>query len=203
MALLTAGISLLRSGLLLACVAIRSRHLGVCRRHRTRHSTLLAMPLTICIHDAEIVLGMLVEVLCRYTIAARRRLACERDISLEHLVRIAADLDARTIAVERLHPVRHARPIRIIAVRVVWVIGVVRVTPASLVLSWSHDTFEIAVRHLDPVVSRLVSRSRVGDHPRSEYPAMVSRRRHKRPQAQGSPGLHPRHYPRREKRDFQ
>src|SRR3981189_77260 len=200
MALLAAGIPLLRSGLLLARVAIRSRHLGIGRRHRTRPSALLALPLTICVHDAEIVLGVLVEVLCRYAIAARRRLPRERDITREPLVGIAADLDARTVAGERLHPVRHARPIRIVAVRVVRVIGIVRVTPASLVLSWSHDTFEIAGRHLDPVVSRLGGRSRVGDYPRSEYPAMVSRRRHQRPQAQGSPGLHPRHYPRREKR---
>jgi hypothetical protein len=62
-------------------------------------------------------------------------------------------------------------------------------------LPWSHDTFEIAVGHLDPgsavegwVDGFLLHGSRVGDNPPGEYPTIVFWERHRHPKAQGAHG---------------
>src|SRR5215470_12110386 len=73
----------------------------------------------ICIHDAEIVLCMLIQVFGRYPVATCRRLAGKCDIAFENLVGVAADLYVWTIAVERLDPVGQARAIVVRAVSVV------------------------------------------------------------------------------------
>jgi len=71
----------------------------------------LILPVTLRIHDAEIVLGMLVEVFRRHPVAACLGLARHRQIALEHLVGIAADLNARAVALEVLRAMRRARPV--------------------------------------------------------------------------------------------
>ena len=54
--------------------------------------------------DAEIVLGVLIEIFRRDAVAARRSFTRKRDISFEYLVGAAADFDVRTVAVEGLIP---------------------------------------------------------------------------------------------------
>src|SRR5215470_17484490 len=51
----------------------------------------------ICIHDAEIVLCMLIQVFGRYPVATCRRLAGKCDIAFENLVGVAADLYVWTL----------------------------------------------------------------------------------------------------------
>jgi hypothetical protein len=109
------------------------------------------LAVAIGLHDPIIVLGMLVEVLGRYPIAGRGRLACEGDVALEYLIGVAPDFDARTVAVEGLHPVGWARPAVIVVIVVVMsahIVGIVIAAPATLVLTWSHDTFEILMHVL-------------------------------------------------------
>ena len=63
-------------------------------------------------------LRVLVQVLGCDSVAARRRLARQRDVSFEHLVGVAADFYVRAIAVKSLDPVRHpwAVMMRIVAI---------------------------------------------------------------------------------------
>ena len=89
-------------------------------------------------------LSMLIEIFGGDAIAGRRRFAGERDIALEHLIGVAADLDARTVAVEGLHPVRHARSVGVVAAAPASAATIVAAA-MTLVLAGSHDTFEIAV----------------------------------------------------------
>ena len=63
------------------------------------------------IHDPEIMLGVLIEVFRRDPIAAGLRLPRQRDITLEHLISVAANLHARPVAVERLHALWETGPI--------------------------------------------------------------------------------------------
>src|SRR5580765_8516609 len=83
-------------------------HFGVGRCHRPRLAVLKAV--AVSIHDAVVMLRMLIKIFCGNTVAAGRRLASQRDVALEDLIGIAANFDARPIAVERLYPVRRARP---------------------------------------------------------------------------------------------
>src|SRR5713101_437918 len=77
-------------------LGLRLGHLGVRRSHRPRRDHLVAV--AVRVHDAEIVLGVLVEVLGGDAVARRRRFARKRNVALEHLISIAADLDAGTAA---------------------------------------------------------------------------------------------------------
>ncbi len=56
------------------------------------------------VDDAEIVLGVLIEIFRRDAVAARRSFTRKRDISFEYLVGAAADFDVGTVAVEGLIP---------------------------------------------------------------------------------------------------
>jgi hypothetical protein len=94
--------------------------------------------LAVCIHDAEIVFCMLIEIFGRNPVAARRRFAGKRDVTFEDLVGIASDFYVRTVAVESLDPMRHPWTA---VVRVVAVVATAR----AFVWSWSHDTCLIAV----------------------------------------------------------
>jgi hypothetical protein len=47
------------------------------------------------VHNPKIMLGMLVKVLCGDTIAARRRLPREGNVTFEDLMRSASDFDIR------------------------------------------------------------------------------------------------------------
>ena len=107
----------------------------------------LRIGLAIRIHNAEIVLRVLIKIFGRDPVSARRSLTCERDIALEDLVRVAADLYARTVAVKRLNPMRHSRT-------VVVLVGPVVATARALVWSWSHDTCLFAVDIIGPLSGR-------------------------------------------------
>ena len=100
--------------------------------------------LAVRIHDAEIMLRVLIQVFGCDPVTARRRLACERDIAFENLVGVAADLYVRTVAVKGLDPMRHSRTVM---VRVVPVVATAR----AFVWSWSHDTCLIAVDIVGPL----------------------------------------------------
>src|SRR5689334_5715249 len=90
---------------------------------------------------------VLIQVFGGNSVTACRSLACKRDVALENLVGVTADLYVRTVAVEGLDPVRHARTIVMRAVSVVS-------TARALVWSWSHDTCLIAGGHCRTAVRR-------------------------------------------------
>ena len=71
----------------------------------------MALPLALGIHDAKIVLGVLIEIFRRDAIAARLGFAGQGNIALEDLIGVAANFYVRTVAVESLHAVGQARPI--------------------------------------------------------------------------------------------
>jgi hypothetical protein len=77
------------------------------------------MALAALIGDAKIMLGVLVEILGGNSVAARRRFAREGDVTLEYLMRTAADLYAGAVAFEGLVSLRPPRllewPVAVIA----------------------------------------------------------------------------------------
>ena len=88
------------------------------------------------VHNAKIMLGMLVKVLHDDSIATRRRLEREGNVTFEDLMRATSNFDVRTVTVESLTSVRHLLPITV---------GIITVmaTMRSAGLSWSHDTCRI------------------------------------------------------------
>src|SRR5262249_58373444 len=104
--LVLARLSLPLAVALAITLPLAAAHLEIGGGRRARLAVLL--PVALRLHDAEIVLGMLVEVFRRDAVAARLRLARHRDIALEHLIRVAAYLDVRAVALEALRAVRRA-----------------------------------------------------------------------------------------------
>ena len=88
------------------------------------------------VHNAKIMLGMLVEVLRGDSIATRRRLAREGNVTLKDLMRATSNFDVRTVTIVGLTSVRYLLPI---------MVGIITVkaTMRSAGLSWSHDTCRI------------------------------------------------------------
>ena len=88
------------------------------------------------VHNAKIMLGMLVKVLRGDSIAIRRRLAREGNVTFEDLMKATSNFDVRTVNIEGLTSVRHLLPITV---------GIITVmaTMRSAGLSWSHDTCRI------------------------------------------------------------
>jgi len=76
---------------------------GIGRRSRPGRNPLLTT-VAARVRDAEIVLGVLIEIFCRDAVATRRGFPRKRDISFEYLVGAAADFDVGTVAVEGLIP---------------------------------------------------------------------------------------------------
>ena len=99
--------------------------------------------LAICIHDAEIVLRVLIQIFRRNPVTACRRFAGKRDITFEDLVGVAPDFYVRTVAVESLDPMWHPWAV---VVRVVPIVATAR----AFVWSWSHDTCLIDVDIVGP-----------------------------------------------------
>ena len=101
-------------------------------------------PLAVCVHNAEVVFGMLIQIFSSNPVTTRCRFSGQRDIAFEDLVGVSSDFYIRTVAVKRLNPMR--KP---------WaaVVGVVAVvaTTRALVWSWSHDTCLIAVNTVGPM----------------------------------------------------
>src|SRR5260370_23496553 len=83
-------------------------HFEIGRGGRPRRAVTLALALRV--HDAEIVLGVLIEVFRRDPVAAGLRLPRHRDVSLEDLIGVAADFYIGPVAVEGLDAFRQARP---------------------------------------------------------------------------------------------
>src|ERR1700674_3893484 len=99
------------------------------------------------VHNPKIMLSMLVKVLCSDSIATRRRLSSEGNVTFEDLMRGATDFDVRTVTIEGLTSVRYllSGTIGIVTVIVaVWWPG----------LSWSHDTL-----HFDERLDRYPARA--------------------------------------------
>ena len=86
------------------------------------------------VHDAKIMLGMLVKVLRGDSIATRRRLAREGNVTFEDVMSATPNFDVRTVTIETLASLRHLLPI---AVGIITIIPTIR----SVGLSCSHDTF--------------------------------------------------------------
>jgi hypothetical protein len=58
------------------------------------------------VHNPKIMLGMLVKVLCGDSIAARRRLPREGNVTFKDLMKGAPDFDIRTVTIEGLTSAR-------------------------------------------------------------------------------------------------
>ena len=88
------------------------------------------------VHNAKIMLGMLVKVLRGDSIATRRRLAREGNVTFEDLMRATPNFDVRTVTIEGLTSVRYLSPVTV---------GIITVmaTMRSAGLSWSHHTCRI------------------------------------------------------------
>ena len=78
--------------------------LGVGGRGRRRRPLLIAVAAGI--GDAEIMLGMLIEIFSRDTVVPDRGFPCERDVALENLSGAAAYPYIRAVAVEGLVALR-------------------------------------------------------------------------------------------------
>jgi hypothetical protein len=74
------------------------------------------------VHYAKIMLSMLVKVLCNDSIATRRRLPSEGNVTFEDLMRVASDFDVRTVTIEGLTSVRYrlSATVGIVTVIVAW-----------------------------------------------------------------------------------
>jgi hypothetical protein len=85
------------------------------------------------VHNPKKMFCVLIEVLCGDSIAARRRLPREGNVTFKDLMRGAPDLDIRTVTIVGLTFARYLLPITV---------GIVTVFTSmrSAGLSWSHDT---------------------------------------------------------------
>jgi hypothetical protein len=64
------------------------------------------VPLAICVHNAEVVFRMLVQIFSRNPITTRCRFTGEGDVAFEDLVGVSSDFYIWTVAVKRLNPMR-------------------------------------------------------------------------------------------------
>jgi hypothetical protein len=133
--------------LLALCLSAAQLEIG--RSGRAWWRPAMGIGLAVRIHNAEIVLRVLIKIFGCDPVSACRRLTSERDISFEDLVCVAADLYVRTIAVKRLNPMRHSRT-------VVVLVGPIVATARAFVWSWSHDTCLIAVDNCRTLSGRSV-----------------------------------------------
>ena len=132
----------------LLAFSFAAAQLNIRRSCRARRCPALRIGLAVGIHNAEIVLRVLVKIFGCDPITACRRLTCERDIAFKDLVRVATDLYVRTVAVKRLNSMRHSRTVVVLVIPTV-------ATARAFVWSWSHDTCLIAV----DVIGHLSGRS--------------------------------------------
>ena len=83
---------------------LRHLCLGIGRSGGARDTVL--MTFVNSVHNPKIMLSMLVKVLRGDSIATRRRLPREGNVTFEDLRRVASDFDVRTVAIEGLTSVR-------------------------------------------------------------------------------------------------
>ena len=67
----------------------------------------------VCVHDAEVVLRVLIQVFGGNPVATGCRFARQRYIALEDLISVAANFYVWPVAVERLNPVWHPRAVMV------------------------------------------------------------------------------------------
>ena len=95
--------------------AHRTSHLGIfLLRHfcfdigrRVRARGAVRMTFVSSVHNPKIMLGMLVKVFCSHSIATRRCLSSEGNVTFENLMRVASDFDVRPVTIEGLTSVRY------------------------------------------------------------------------------------------------
>ena len=133
----------------LLALSLSAAQLGIGRSDRAWRRPGLRVGLAVRIHNAEIVLRVLIQIFRCDPVSACSRLTCERDIAFEDLVCIAADLYVRTVAVKRLNPMGHSRTVMVL-------VGPVVATARAFVWSWSHDTCLIAVDVIGPLSGRSI-----------------------------------------------
>ena len=78
-------------------------HVDIGWRRRRRP---LLTAFTVLFADAEVMLGVLMEIFCGYGVAADRRFPGEGDVTLEYLIGAAADFEVWAVAVEKLISLR-------------------------------------------------------------------------------------------------
>ena len=139
----------------LLALSLSAAQLEIGRSGRAWRCNALRISLAIRIHNAEIVLRVLIKIFGCDPVSACRRLTCERDISFEDLVCVAADFYVWTIAVKSLNPMRHSRTIMVLVVPVV-------TAARAFVWSWSHDTCLIAVDIVGPLSGRSIPLAPLG-----------------------------------------
>jgi hypothetical protein len=111
-------------------------HFDIGRRARPRCSLLIA--LAVRVGDAEIVLGVLIEIFRRDPVVGYRRFPREGNVPIEYLMGAPPDLDVGAIAVEGLISLRRSLGL------LEWPAAVI--APArTLIWSWSHDTWLVGV----------------------------------------------------------
>ena len=88
----------------LAAFFLRPARFEVGRRSGARCPVQIGF--AICVHDAEIVLRVLIKVFGGDAVTTCRRFAGERDIPFKDLISVATDLYIRSVAIESLDPVR-------------------------------------------------------------------------------------------------
>jgi hypothetical protein len=94
---------------------------------------------------------VLVQILGSDAVARRRRFAGKRNVALEHLIRITADLDAGAAAFEYLTAMRRSRPIALALLLVLMMTAAVMASTVSFALALSHHALEILVGHHPPL----------------------------------------------------
>ena len=119
--------------------SVLRRHL--CLEIRRRGGARCAVLLTFVssVHNPKIMLGMLIKVLCRDSIATRRRLPRESNVTFEDLMRGASDFDVRTVTIETLTSRGYLLSIAVGIITVVTTIW-------SAGLSCSHDTLSLTLK---------------------------------------------------------
>jgi hypothetical protein len=161
-ALMLLGLLIVGLLIVLGLTAFAVGHLRVARGLLVLRARLILDPLALYVHHAEIVLGVLEEILGGDPISRRLRLARQRQIAFEHLIGVAADFDIGTVAVEGLRPMRWtgAAATSAAAIEVVVVIWIAAAVAAAPSLLWSHDTCLVAVNPVGPSSTRML-----GTHP--------------------------------------
>jgi hypothetical protein len=113
---------------------------------------LVALTVAVRIHDAKIVLSVLVEILGCDSVARRRSFARKRNVALEHLISISANLDAGTAAFEYLTAMRRSRPIALaLLLMLMMTTAAVMASTVSFALALSHHALKILIGHLPPL----------------------------------------------------
>jgi len=139
----------------LLAFSIGAAQLEIRRSGRARWCSARRIGLAVRIHNAEIVLRVLIQIFRCDPVSARRRLTCERDIAFEDLVRVAPDFDVRTVAVKSLDPMRHSRTVVVLVIPVV-------AAARAFVWTWSHDACLIAVDIIGSLSGRSIPLAPLG-----------------------------------------